>query len=44
VAKHEPLWYFRAVTEALGTGWQHPALDELREQVAVLHKLSATPM
>jgi GTP pyrophosphokinase len=30
------LWYYAAVTEALGDGWQHPLLEELREVVAVL--------
>lgn len=34
------LWYYRGVLEALGTGWEHPILDELRSQVDAMHALS----
>lgn len=28
-SREQTLWYYRAVTEALGDGWDHPILDEL---------------
>lgn len=31
------LWYYAAVTEALGDGWEHPVLDRLRETVERMH-------
>jgi (p)ppGpp synthase/HD superfamily hydrolase len=37
------LWYFRAVHRALATGWDHPLVDELGEQVRVLHALTGAP-
>jgi (p)ppGpp synthase/HD superfamily hydrolase len=37
--KHETLWYFREVAAALGEGWTHPLLDELRSAVAELQAL-----
>ena len=42
--KHETLWYFRALVEALGEGWQHTILVELREAVHELHVVSQTPI
>lgn len=39
--KHETLWYFRAVCDSLGDGWDHPILDELRAAVHALHEISA---
>ena len=36
VPKSDTLWYFREVTEALGDGWSHLLLDELRDEVAWL--------
>lgn len=27
------LWYYRALSDALGQGWRHPILDELRDVV-----------
>ncbi|HJN78046.1 MAG TPA: HD domain-containing protein [Myxococcota bacterium] len=35
--KEGTLWYYRAVTEALGEGWDHAVLDRLRETVERLH-------
>lgn len=32
--REQVLWYYRAMCEALGTGWSHPLLDELRHNVA----------
>jgi len=32
-APPEQVWYYRAVLEALTTGWDHPILDELRALV-----------
>ena len=31
------LWYYRAVTEALATGWSHAVLDRLHQTVETLH-------
>jgi hypothetical protein len=31
--REQTLWYYRAVTDALGEGWEHPILDELRRAV-----------
>lgn len=31
------LWYYRAVTDALAEGWEHPLQQELAREVAVLH-------
>jgi (p)ppGpp synthase/HD superfamily hydrolase len=31
------LWYYRGVVEALGQGWDHPMLEELKGLVAQLH-------
>lgn len=42
--KHETLWYFRAVCEALGANWRHAVLDELRDAVADLHRVAQTPI
>jgi (p)ppGpp synthase/HD superfamily hydrolase len=38
--KADTLWYFRAVVDALGHGWDHPLLDELRLAVDELHRVS----
>jgi (p)ppGpp synthase/HD superfamily hydrolase len=35
--KDEVIWYYRAMTEALGVGWQSELLDELGRTVAQLH-------
>jgi (p)ppGpp synthase/HD superfamily hydrolase len=35
-SKTETLWYYGAVCDALGHGWEHPLLDELRATVARL--------
>lgn len=37
--RDQTLWYYRAVTDALGEGWQHPILDELRRAVDELEAL-----
>jgi GTP pyrophosphokinase len=37
--KVDTLWYHAAVTEALGDGWGHPILQELRETAVVLQGL-----
>lgn len=42
--KHETLWYFREVLDALGTGWKHPILEELRESVHELHRSAQHPI
>jgi (p)ppGpp synthase/HD superfamily hydrolase len=34
--REQTLWYYRSVCEALGTGWEHPLLDELERTVAEL--------
>ena len=31
--REQTLWYYRQVVIALGTGWSHPLLDELRIEV-----------
>ena len=31
--REQTLWYYREVVVALGTGWSHPLLDELRREV-----------
>lgn len=36
--KAQTLWYYRAVTAALGEGWQHPLLDELGQVVMQVHE------
>ena len=38
------LWYFRQVHLALGAGWPHPIVDELGEQVRLLHQLADAPL
>ncbi len=32
------LWYFRAVLDALSDGWDHPILEEYRQDLAVLFR------
>lgn len=44
VPMHETLWYFREVLDALGTGWSHPILEELREAVHDLHRAAQHPI
>ena len=34
--RHGTLWYYPAVTEALGAGWSHPVLGALEDAVAEL--------
>ena len=41
--KAETLWHYRSVVAALGTGWAHPILAELREVVRQLHTLEGEP-
>ncbi len=36
--REQTLWYYREVAAALGRGWSHPLLDELREEVRALHR------
>lgn len=36
-SKEQTLWYYRAVTAALGDGWSHPLHDELCEVVGRIH-------
>ena len=38
--KARTLWYYEAVVEALGTGWSHPLLEELRETVEGMRRLA----
>jgi len=35
--RDQTLWYYREVVVALGAGWAHPLLEELREEVARMH-------
>lgn len=35
--KAETLWYYRAVVEALGEGWDHPLVGELAAVVDTIH-------
>jgi len=39
--KEGSLWYYGAVVDALGEGWAHPILEELRETVAAVGVASA---
>ncbi len=34
--REQTLWYYREVVDALGVGWSHPLLDELRIEVETL--------
>jgi (p)ppGpp synthase/HD superfamily hydrolase len=36
--REQNLWYYGALVEALGHGWNHPLLDELREVVADMER------
>ena len=38
-SREDSLWYYQAITEALGSGWSSPLLDELREAVSLLKSL-----
>lgn len=35
--KDGTLWYYAAVAEALGDGWEHPVLDRLHQAVEQMH-------
>jgi GTP pyrophosphokinase len=35
--REQTLWYYRSVVDALGSGWDHALLDELRRVVDALH-------
>lgn len=39
--KDGSLWYYEAVVDALGEGWSHPILEELRETVDAIRAFSA---
>ncbi len=41
--RDQTLWYYRCVVRALGTGWSHPLLDELRAEVQDLHASVGVP-
>ena len=41
--RDQTLWYYRGVVRALGTGWSHPLLDELRAEVRALHARVGVP-
>ncbi len=41
--RDQTLWYYRGVVRALGTGWSHPLLDELRAEVRDLHARVGVP-
>jgi hypothetical protein len=43
-SREQTLWYYRQAVAALGEGWAHPLLDELREVVGTLHALAGEPM
>lgn len=36
--RDQTLWYYRQMIGALGQGWDHPLLDELRAEVEALHR------
>jgi (p)ppGpp synthase/HD superfamily hydrolase len=42
VPRDETLWYYDEVVRALGDGFSHPLLDELRAEVSTLAKETAT--
>jgi len=42
-SRTQTLWYYRCAVEALGTGWSHPLLDELRRVVRELHDIAHEP-
>ncbi|MBK7581434.1 MAG: HD domain-containing protein [Myxococcales bacterium] len=42
--RDETLWYYRGVLSALGTGWNHPLLDELSTAVRAMHAAAGTPL
>lgn len=39
----QTLWYYRSVIAALGHDWDHPLVDELRDEVRRLHALVGEP-
>ena len=39
-SKHDTLWYYRAVLEALRNGWDARPLDELEHTIAEMHRLA----
>ena len=41
--RDQTLWYYRGVVRALGTGWSHPLLKELRAEVRNLHARIGVP-
>lgn len=36
--REQTLWYYRQVVDALGDGWSHSLLDELRRTVDTMHR------
>lgn len=42
-SRDQTLWYYRAVVDALATGFDHPVVDELRATVARMHALASVP-
>lgn len=38
--REQTLWYYREILAALGTGWSHVLLEELRDEVARLHEVA----
>jgi (p)ppGpp synthase/HD superfamily hydrolase len=40
-SRDDTLWYYAELVRALGDGWNHPMLDELRATVDSMHKLAA---
>jgi (p)ppGpp synthase/HD superfamily hydrolase len=43
-SREQTLWYYRAVVEALGQGWNHPVQDELSTVVHALCSEAAAPV
>lgn len=39
-SKSEVCWYYRGVVAALGSGWRHALLDELKLEVETMHELA----
>jgi len=43
-SREETLWYYREVVIALGHGFSHPLVDEVRSAVQELHRLAGVPL
>jgi (p)ppGpp synthase/HD superfamily hydrolase len=43
-SRAQTLWYYRAALDALGDGWAHPLLEELRRVVVEVHAAAGEEM